>query len=148
MLASTRVCGGCNFLRASNAHPYGFKLCLQHNTVFENRNLAEALLLGAGLLAGGNVQHQLVQVGTGLIQRALAVSHNARIEVDPRLFSWRPAGCWWQSSAWGGRAERRAAARAEQHHMGTGGGQCGGADKVIAGAVESIFRPLVTTGSP
>ena len=59
---------------------------LQYNAILKDRDLAEALLLGAGLLAGGNVQHELVQVGTGLVQRALAVRDDTGVEVDPGLF--------------------------------------------------------------
>ena len=44
---------------------------LQYNASLKDGDLAEALLLGAGLLAGGNVQYELVQVGTGLVQRCL-----------------------------------------------------------------------------
>ena len=55
---------------------------LQHNAILEDRNFAEALLLGAGLLAGSNVQHQLVQVSTGFIQRLFAVSNNTGVIAD------------------------------------------------------------------
>ena len=59
---------------------------LQHNAILEDGNFAEALLLGAGLLAGSNVQHQLVQVSTGFVQGALTVRDHTGIEVDPGLF--------------------------------------------------------------
>ena len=60
---------------------------LQYNAILKDGDLAEALLLGAGLLAGGNVQHEPVQVGTGLVQRALAVRDDTGVEVNPGLFS-------------------------------------------------------------
>ena len=59
---------------------------LQYNAILKDRNLAEALLLGTGLLAGGNIQHQPVQVGAGLIQRALTIRDHTGVEVDPSLF--------------------------------------------------------------
>ena len=59
---------------------------LQHNAILEDGNFAEALLLGAGLLAGSNVQHQLVQVSTGFIQRLFAVSNNTGVKIDPGGF--------------------------------------------------------------
>ena len=98
---------------------------LQHNAILEDGNFAEALLLGAGLLAGSNVQHQLVQVSTGFIQRLFAVSNNTGVKIDPGGFfgSQLAVGSNFQG---GSRStERSAAARAEQDHVGTGGGQGG-----------------------
>ena len=82
-------------LRAGHARPLqrsGFFVfnyttnSLQYNAILKDRNLAEALLLGTGLLAGGNIQHQPVQVGAGLIQRALTIRDHTGVEVDPSLF--------------------------------------------------------------
>ena len=60
---------------------------LQHNAILEDGNFAEALLLGAVVLAEcRTVQHQLVQVSTGFIQRLFAVSNNTGVKIDPSEF--------------------------------------------------------------
>ena len=71
-----KKCGGSQSISA--------KITAQR--ILEDGNFAEALLLGAGLLAGSNVQHQLVQVSTGFIQRLFAVSNNTGVKIDPSEF--------------------------------------------------------------
>ena len=82
---------------------------LQHNAILEDGNFAEALLLGAGLLAGSNVQHQLVQVSTGFIQRLFAVSNNTGVKIDPGGFfgSQLAVGSNFQGGSRGHRTECR-----------------------------------------
>ena len=111
---------------------------LQYNAILKDRDLAEALLLGAGLLAGGNVQHELVQIGTGLVQRALAVRDDTGVEVDPGLFSGGQLAVGGNFQRRRGGTKRRAAARAEQHHVRTRSSQRRGGDQVVAGAVQHV----------
>ena len=111
---------------------------LQYNAILKDRDLAEALFLGAGLLAGGNVQHELVQVGTGLVQRALAVRDDTGVKVDPGLFSGGQLAVGGNFQRRRGGTKRRAAARAEQHHVRTRSSQRRGGDQVVAWAVQHI----------
>ena len=111
---------------------------LQYNAILKDRDLAEALLLGAGLLAGGNVQHEPVQVGTGLVQRALAVRDDTGVEVDPGFFSGGQLAVGGNFQRRRGGTKRRAAARAEQHHVCARSSQRCGGDQVVAGAVQHV----------
>ena len=121
---------------------------LQHNAILEDGNFAEALLLGAGLLAGGNVQHELVQVGTGLVQRALAVRDDTGVEVDPGLFSGGQLAVGGNFQRRRGGTKRRAAARAEQHHVRTRSSQRRGGDQVVAGSVQCNILHLLFSNMP
>ena len=59
---------------------------LQHDAVLEDGDLAEAVLLGLGLLTAGNADDQVQQVLCGLVDGLLAVSDDAGVEVDPADF--------------------------------------------------------------
>ena len=90
------------------------------------------------MLAGGNIQHQPVQVGAGLVQRALTIRDHTGVEVNPSLFPGSQLAVGGNLPRRGRCAERRAAAGAEQYHVGTGCRQCGGTDQIVAGAVQHV----------
>ena len=56
---------------------------LQNDAVLEDGDLAEAVLLGLGLLAAGHADDQIQQILCGLVDALLAVSDDAGVEVDP-----------------------------------------------------------------
>ncbi len=83
---------------------------LEHDAVLEDGDLAEAVLLGLGLLTAGNADDQIQQVLCGLVDGLFAVSDNAGVEVDPArlLLCQRGVGRNLQGGSRSG--ERRAAA--------------------------------------
>ena len=67
---------------------------LEHDAVLEDGDLAEAVLLGLGLLTAGNADDQIQQVLCGLVDGLFAVCDDAGVEVDPARLLLRQAGCW------------------------------------------------------
>ena len=59
---------------------------LQNDAVLEDGDLAEAVLLGLGLLTAGNADDQIQQVFCGLVDGLLTVGDDAGVEVDPADF--------------------------------------------------------------
>src|SRR5439155_23065788 len=65
----------------------------QRDAVLPNRDLAEAVALVLGLCAAaGDVEHQRIQLGPQLLERAGAERDRARVEVDPARLHRRQVG--------------------------------------------------------
>ena len=65
---------------------------LKNDAVLEDGDLAEAVLLGLGLLAAGHPDDQIQQILCGLVDGLLAVGDDAGVEIDPARLLLRQRG--------------------------------------------------------
>ena len=111
---------------------------LQNDAVLEDGDLAEAVLLGLGLLTACNADDQIQQVLCSLVDGLFAIGDHAGVEVDPAgfLLGQRGVGGDLQGGSRG--RERSAAAGGEQDQVCACGGHGRGRNQIVAGAVQHV----------
>ena len=111
---------------------------LQYNAILKDGDLAEALLLGAGLLAGATSStswYRSAPASSSVRSPSATTPALKSIQVFFLAASWLLVAIF---SVGRGGTKRRAAARAEQHHVRTRSSQRRGGDQVVAGAVQHV----------
>ena len=114
-------------------------MSLQHNAVFENGDLPEALFLGPGLLSGADSQHQRHERFGGLVQGSLAVGDHTGVKVDPVMFLFRQGGVGGDLHRGRWSAEGGAPSGGEEDQLGACRGKGGGGYQVVARAADELL---------
>ena len=120
---------------------------LQNDAVLEDGDLAEAVLLGLGLLTACNADDQIQQILCGLVDGLFAIGDHAGVEVDPAGFLLGQRGVGGDLQG-GSRGRERVPRPVEKRIRCAPAAVMAVAETRSLPGPYSMFRPLVTTGSP